>query len=188
MAIYTNLEAVKLGQHGMFESSRLKSSIVGNIYDVVVRDENDKAISVDNGVAVKLGNHVEGELQERYATIAKAGDKVVIIGNPAIVKDAFTKAQSEAYNYSVPAGVAAKAYEVLDDDDDMFAVASYQITKTTGDVAVGDFVVVDGNGAYKVVTADPSATNGFVAKVHSLAVGTYYTMVRLEVLQNKTIG
>ena len=39
------------------------------------------------------------------------------------------------------------------------------------------------------VTADTlSTTNGFIGKIHSLSVGTYYTIVRIQVVQNKQIA
>ena len=56
--IYTNLEASNAGLHGIFESSRLESTDVGRIHDVLVRDESGDSpveIAVDNGVPVKVG-------------------------------------------------------------------------------------------------------------------------------------
>ena len=33
-----------------------------------------------------------------------------------------------------------------------------------------------------------STTNGFIGRIHSISTGTYYTMVRIQVLQNKTVA
>ena len=33
-----------------------------------------------------------------------------------------------------------------------------------------------------------STTNGFIGKIHSVSAGTYYTMVRILVVQNKTVA
>lgn len=185
MAIYTNYDMVELDKHGMFESSRLKATDVGALFDAIVRDDDDKEIPVDNGVAVKIGEYTGDGLQTRYATIAKAGDKIAVTGNPAIVKDAFTKAQEAEYNYFVPAGKPVKTYEVLGEDYEIFAVAQYQFT--SGTPTVGAYVTVDGNGAWAATDVDPSATNGFVGKVHSIASNQFYPMVRIQVLQNKQI-
>ena len=182
MAIYTNLNEVEANVHGMFESSRLKATVVGHLYDAIVR-EDETEIAVDNGVCIKMGEYTGEGLQTRYATVAEAGDKVAVTGSPAIVKDAFTKAQEGEYNFYHTAGTVAKAYELV--EEDIFAVAKYQFT--SGDVKVGAYVVVDGNGAYKATNSDPTTTNGFVGKVHSIASNEFYPMVRIEVIQNKQI-
>ena len=181
MAIYTNLQLVEADKHGMFESSRVNATVVGHLYDAIVRDDAGKAIEVDNGVAIKMGEYTGDGLQTRYATVAKVEDKVAVTGSPAIVKDAFTKAQEGEYNFYHKAGVEAKAYELV--EEDIFAVAEYQFT--SGDVKVGAFVTVDGNGAWAATDVDPTATNGFVGKVHSIAANEFYRMVRIEVIQNK---
>ena len=183
MAIFTNLQLVEADKHGMFESSRIKVTVVGHLYDAIVRDDADKAIEVDNGVAIKMGAHTGDGLQTRFATVAKAGDKIAVTGSPAIVKTARTKAEEAEYNFYHAAGVVAKAYELV--EEDIFAVAKYQFT--AGDVKVGAFVKVDGNGAWEATDVDPSATNGFVGKVHSIAANEFYPMVRIEVIQNKQI-
>ena len=94
MAIYTNLKEVKANVHGMFESSRLKATVVGHLYDAIVRDENDEEIAVDNGVGIKMGEFTGDGLQTKFATVAAAGDKIAVTGSPAVVKDAFTRLQA----------------------------------------------------------------------------------------------
>lgn len=183
MAIYTNLDMVTPDLHGMWESSRVKASIVGHLYDAIVRDNAGTEIEVDNGVAIKVGAYTGDGLQTRFATVAEAGDKIAVVGSPAIVKDAFTKTQEAEYNFTHKPGTVAKAYEIV--EEDIFAVAEYQFT--SGNVEVGAFVTVDGNGAYAATDTDPSATNGFVGKVHSIAANEFYKMVRIEVIQNKQI-
>jgi hypothetical protein len=183
MAIFTNLDMVEADKHGMFESSRLKASVVGHLYDAIVRDNTDAEIEVDNGVAIKMGANTGDGLQTRFATVAAAGDKIAVVGSPAIVKDAFTKTQEAEYNFTHKPGKVAKAYEIV--EEDIFAVADYQFT--SGTVEVGAFVTVDGNGAWAATDVDPTATNGFVGKVHSIAANEFYKMVRIEVIQNKQI-
>lgn len=184
MATYTTSAAEKAGKKGIVETSNLKATTVGNLYDVLVRDASDEPIAVQNGAPVSVGEYTGEGLQERYATIAKAGDKIALVATPAIVKDATTTAGQAEDKFEIAAGVLARAYEIV--EDDKFAVGDYQITE--GTAAVGAYVVVDGNGAYKVVSTDPSATNGFVGKVHSIAEGLTSTLVRIRVLQNKTIA
>lgn len=179
MAVYTNLEATNAGKHGMFESSKIKSAIAGNIYDAIVRDGASKEIAVDNGAPVAIGAYTGDGLQTRYATIATTADVVAVVGSPAIVKEAMTNGQAQDYNFEVKAGQPARVYAL--EAEDVFAVADYQITKSSA-LAVGDTVVVDGKGAYKVATS--TTTEKFVAKIHSISAGSYVTMVRLEVVKN----
>lgn len=189
--IYTNLKAVESKLHGLFESSKLLATDVGNIYDVIVRDGSKNPIDVDNGVAVHVGAYTGNGLQERYATIASAKESIAVIGTPANVKTAMTKAQEQAYNFTNSVGTPAKAYQIQDAKvhDDIFAVASYQFTDdTAAKVKVGALVVVDGKGAWEAHESTELETlktsNGFVGQIHSISVGTYYTIVRIEVVQN----
>lgn len=193
--IFTNLEANEKNLHGMFESSRLMATDVGDIYDVLVRDGNEKAIDVDNGVAIKVGDFTGNGLQERYATIAKVGDKIAVVGSPAEVKTAMTKAQEQPYNFYNKAGNDAKAYQIQDKGihSDVFAVAEYQFTDESKDkIKVGNLVVVDGNGAWvadeKTNLETLKTTNGFIGKIHSFSIANYYRMVRIEVVQNIDIA
>lgn len=194
--VYTNLKAKESDMHGMFESSLMSATDNGRIFDVVVRDENDNAIAVDNGVPVVVGEYTGNGLQERYATIAKATDAIAVVGSPAEVKTALTTEQKQAYHFVNAAEKPAKAYQVNDPSihEDIFAVASYQFTDTSAkNVKVGNLVVTDGKGMY-VAQADATqlstltATNGFIGKIHSISAGTYYTMVRIQVVQNKTVA
>ena len=89
--IYTNLKSYEQDKHGMFESSLMLATDVGNLFDVVVRDEHQKEIAVDNGVPVCVGDYTGNGLEERYATIAKATDAIAVIGTPAEVKTAFKR-------------------------------------------------------------------------------------------------
>lgn len=192
MAIYTNLKAVETNLHGLFESSLLAATDIGDLYDVIVRDEYEKAIDVDNGVAIKVLDFTGNGLQERYATIAGVKDKIAVIGTPAIVKSATTKGQEQAYNFTNPAGKSAKAYQIQDPSvhTDVFGIASYQFTDDSKDqVKVGAYVVVDGEGAWVAQEDEPEATSyGFIGKIHSIAVGSYYTIVRISVVQNTQLA
>lgn len=177
--IYTNLKAVEANMHGIFESSRLKASTVGRILDLVVDDKD-----VDNGVPLKVGEPTGDGLQTRKADVAAIGDKVYIAGTPALVKDAYNQAQAQSYNFTNKAGKPIKAYEVLGDDYEIFAVADYQFTDDKAPV-VGDYVVTDGAGKWVAQSTEPVSTYGFIGKVHSIAVGNFVNMVRIECIQNE---
>lgn len=194
--IFTNLKAKESAMHGMFESSLMSATDIGRIFDVIVRDDSQKPIEIDNGVPVKVGDYTGNGLQERYATIAKVKDAIAVIGSPAEVKTALNTEQAQAYHFVNAVGQTAKAYQVNDPAvfEDIFAIASYQFTDTSADdVKVGRLVVTDGKGMY-VAQADGTqmstltSTNGFIGRIHSISVGTYYTMVRIQVLQNKDIA
>ena len=192
--IYTNLKAKENGLHGIWESSQLLATDVGNVYDALVRD-GETPIEVDNGVALKIGDYTGNGLEERYATIAKITDKIAVTGAPAEVKTALTTEQGQAYNYTNPAGKPVKTYQIADPSvhTDIFGIASYQFTDDSAkNVKVGNLVTVDGKGAWVASEATELDTlqtsNGFVGRIHSLAVGTYYTIVRIQVLQNKDIA
>lgn len=181
--IYTNLSAVEAKQHGMFESSRLKATDIGRIYDALVRDDTGREIAVDNGVAIKIGEFTGNGLQEVYATIAKKADKIAVTGAPALVKDAFTTLQAQPFNYTNIAGNPVKSYEVT--KDDIFAIADYQFTDATAaEVKVGAYVNVDENGAWEASATEPAGC-AFVGKIHSIAAGNFYTMVRIVCVKNE---
>ncbi len=183
--IYTNLKENEVKLHGLFESSNLKSTDVGNIYDVLVQNEGGTNIDVDNGVAVHVGDYTGNGLQERKGTIATNKQKIAVVGAPANVKDAFTNAQAQPYNFYIPAGKPAKAYEIV--EEDIFGVASYQFTKESAEYLKKDaYVVVDGNGMW-VAQQDEPVGNGFVGKIHSISTGTYFTIVRIFTIQNKDV-
>lgn len=193
--IYTNLKARERKLHGIFESSHLLATDVGDLYDAVVRDEGQKPIEVDNGVAIHMGEFTGDGLQERYATIAKVGEKIAVTGAPANVKEARTTEEAQAYNYTNPAGKPAKTYAIQDPDKhaDIFGIAEYQFTdESAAKVKQGNLVTVDGKGAWvasEVGQLDTlKGTNGFVGKIHSISYGTFYNIVRVSVIQNKNIA
>ena len=183
MAIYGNaLNWNSDDRHCVFESSNLKSSIVGNIYDVIVRDNEDKEVSIDNGMPISVGDFANDGLQVRYGKVASVGDKIAVVGTPALIKDAHSKQSEQPYNFYNKAGSVAKAYEVV--AEDIFGVSKEFVD---GDVKVGATVVWNPTSGKYEVTAGATTSNGFVAKVHSIQVGTFYDLVRLFVVKNETV-
>lgn len=175
------------GKHGIFESSKLKATDVGKIFDLVFDED------VDNGVAVKVGDPTYDGLQTRKGTIADKGDKIAVTGSSPDVKDAVTKAQSQPYNFTNVAGAPVKCYQVLEEENEIFAVASYQFSTIVGANKLpkeGNYVVVDGKGGYVEVAASAKpedTTYGFIGRVHSVVQGNALNMVRIECIKNAQV-
>lgn len=197
---YVNSDAN--GRHGIFESSRLKATDVGRLYDARVQATANNVtsdIEVDNGVAIKIGDFTGNGLQEVYATIAGVGDKIAVVGTVPVVKDAYTKEQEDRTHFTNKAGHLAKAYEVLNDSHEIFAVADYQFTDASkANIKVGNYVTWDGTGMWVAVAStatapkfagENGATNGFIGKVHSIAYDNIglTTIVRIQCIQNVQI-
>ena len=183
---FVNADAQKKGFHGCWESSRLKATDVGRIHDTLVVN-GETPIQVDNGVPVKIGDFTGEDLQQIYATVAKIGDKIAVVGTDPVVKDAYTKAGAAPVYFTNPAGKLSRTYEVLNDSQEIFAVADYQFTDASkANIKFGAYVVTDGNGMWVAQTAKPGDTYGFIGKVHSLVPDTVgnYTLVRIQCVQN----
>ena len=205
MAIFSNLTELQSGTHAIFESSLIRSTISGHTNDVLVVSESGSGenvtrtpIDVDNGVAVRVkefthdpnaNNTLMNGFQERYAVIAGTKDKISVLGTPALIKDNLTTfSGNEAFFYN-KAGVDAKAYELVGDengDGDVFGVTKEAFANPNdANIRVGSYVVVNGNGKYVVQAAKPTMANyGFVGQIVHTATNNFYTMVRIYVLQN----
>ena len=133
MALFTNLQELQAGNHAIFDSSLIRSTISGHINDVLVVSESGSGenltrtpIDADNGTAVRVKEfthdpNANGTLmngfQERYAVIAGVKDKISVLGTPALTKDNLTSfTGNEAFFYN-KAGVDAKAYELVGDEN-----------------------------------------------------------------------
>ena len=182
------------GYRGYFESSRLKATDVGRIHDTLVESvaTNDgktvyTPIEIDNGVPVKIGDFTGEDLQQIHATIAGVGDKIAVVGTDPVVKNAASRAGEAPIYFTNPAGKLSRTYEVLNDSQEIFAVASYQFTAASqANIKVGAYVVTDGNGMWVAQAAAPGNTYGFIGKVHSLVPDTVgnFTLVRIQCVQN----
>lgn len=195
MAIFTNLAVVPQTVHGLFRSSRLRSTTSGHQFSARVQETQSGQlvdIPVDNGVAVKLGAYTGDGLEERLATIAAVTDKICVTANVPIVKDAMTKAQDSEVNFYTKAGQLVRVYQVEADpvDGDIFGVGLHQFSNATAsDVAVGAYVKVDGNGGWTAVAAKPDAeATGFIGQIHSIQKGLYYSVVNIFAIQNKDVA
>lgn len=179
MAIYTTLNQVASEKHWIFESSNMKATIVGNIYDGICTED------VDNGTALVLGDYTGNGLQERKVEVAKDASKpVVIAGSVPVIKDAFTTEQGQPYHFYNKAGKPIRCYEVV--KDDIFGVSKEAIKGDAQKIKKDALVKIDvTNGGYEISDEDPSATCAFVGKIHSIVTGTFYDLVRIQVVKNK---
>ena len=138
-------DLVKGDAHVVAESSRLKATGAGHIYDL------EMIADTDNGTIVALGAHVEGQVYK--AKEFAAGDKPYFILTPPLAYNGKKIWSDEKYFFNAK-GEIARAYELY--VDDIFTVSEDAFTGTP---AVGKFV----DATYTV--ADAAAEAGFVGEI-----------------------
>ena len=138
-------DLVKGNAHVVAESSRLKATGVGHIYDLEMIEDTD------NGTIVAIGAHVEGQVYKAKAYAE--GDKPYFILTPPLAYNGKKSWSDEKYFYNAK-GEIARAYELH--VDDIFTVSEDAFT---GTAAVGKFV----DATYAVKDAAPEA--GFVGEI-----------------------
>ena len=132
-------------EHVVAESSRLKATGAGHIYDLEMIEDTD------NGTIVALGAHVEGQLYKAKAYAA--GDKPYFILTPPLAYNGKKAWSAEKYFYNAK-GEVARAYELY--VDDMFTLSEDAFTGTP---AVGKYV----DATYAITDAAPES--GFVGEI-----------------------
>ena len=138
-------DLVKGTDHVVAESSRLKATGAGHIYDLEMIEDTD------NGTIVALGAHVEGQLYKAKAYAE--GDKPYFILTPPLAYNGKKAWSDEKYFYNAK-GEVARAYELY--VDDMFTLSEDAFTGTP---AVGKYV----DATYAVKEAAPES--GFVGEI-----------------------
>ena len=138
-------DLVKGTDHVVAESSRLKATGVGHIYDLEMIEDTD------NGTIVALGAHVEGQVYKAKAYAE--GDKPYFILTPALAYNGKKAWSDEKYFYNAK-GEIARAYELY--VDDIFTVSADAFTGTP---VVGKYV----DATYVVKEAAPES--GFVGEI-----------------------
>ena len=138
-------DLVKGDAHVVAESSRLKATTAGHIYDLKV------AKDTDNGTIVAVGAHVEGQVfaAKDYA----AGDKPYILITPPFAYNGKKAWSDEKYFYNAKDEIA-RAYELY--VGDIFTVSADAFVGTPEE---GKYV----NATYTV--ADTAAESGFVGEI-----------------------
>lgn len=138
-------DLVKGTAHVVAESSRLKATTAGHIYDL------EMIADTDNGTIVGIGAHVEGQVYKAKAFAN--GDKPYFILTPPLAYNGKKSWSDEKYFYNAK-GEIARAYELH--VDDIFTVSEDAFTGTP---AVGKFV----DATYAV--ADAAGEAGFVGEI-----------------------
>ena len=131
--------------HIVAESSRLKATTVGHIYDLEMIDDTD------NGTIVALGAHVEGQVYKAKAYAN--GDKPYFVLTPPLAYNGKKSWSDEKYFYNAK-GEIARAYEL--NTDDIFTVSEDAFTGTP---AVGKFV----DATYAIKESAPET--GFAGEI-----------------------
>lgn len=138
-------DLVKGTAHVVAESSRLKATTAGHIYDLEMIEDTD------NGTIVAVGAHVEGQLFK--AKTYAAGDKPYLILTPPLAYNGKKIWSDEKYFYNAT-GEIARAYELY--AGDIYTVSANAFTGTP---AVGKFV----DATHTV--ADEAGSTGFVGEI-----------------------
>lgn len=138
-------DLVKGADHIVAESSRLKATTAGHIYDL------EMIADTDNGTIVAIGDHVEGQLYKAKAYAAEA--KPYLVLTPPLAYNGRKAWSDEKYFYNAT-GEVARAYELHVDD-----IYTLSANAFTGKVAVGKYV--DNTYAIK----DTAPASGFVGEI-----------------------
>ena len=138
-------DLVKGTDHIVAESSRLKATGAGHIYDL------EMIADTDNGTIVALGAHVEGQVYKAkaYAT----GSKPYLVLTPPLAYNGKKAWSDEKYFYNAK-GEIARAYELYADD-----IYTISADAFTGTPAVGKYV----DATYAIKDTAPST--GFVGEI-----------------------
>ena len=148
-------------KHIVAESSRLKATTAGHIYDL------EMIADTDNGKIVAIGAHTEGQVFKAKAYAA--GDKPYLVLTPALAYNGRKGQSDEAYFYNAT-GEIARAYEL--NVDDIYTLSSNAFDGTP---AVGKFV----DATYKITAS--AGTTGFVGEIIEEVNYTYGTSYRVIV-------
>ena len=148
--------------HVVAESSRLKATTVGHIYDLEMIEDTD------NGTIVAIGDHVDGQLFKAKAYAE--GDKPYFILTPPLAYNGKKIWSDEKYFYNAK-GEVARAYELH--VDDIFTVSAEAFVGTP---AVGKFV----DASYTVADV---AGDGFVGQIIEEVFYTNSVSYRVRVIK-----
>ena len=158
MNVFDNIQGVA---HVVAESSRLKATTTGHIYDLEMIEDTD------NGTIIAVGAHVEGQVFK--AKTYAAGDKPYLVLTPPLAYNGKKAWSDEKYFYNAK-GEIARAYELH--KDDIFTVSADAFT---GSPEVGKYV----DATYTVTESAPAA--GFVGEIIEEVIYTNSTSYRILV-------
>ena len=158
MNVFDNIQGTA---HVVAESSRLKATTAGHIYDLKMIEDTD------NGTIVAVGAHVEGQVFK--AKTYAAGDAPYLVLTPPLAYNGKKAWSDEKYFYNAN-GEIARAYELH--KDDIFTVSADAFT---GSPEVGKYV----DATYTVKESAPAT--GFVGEIIEEVTYTNSTSYRILV-------
>ena len=158
MNVFDNIQGTA---HVVAESSRLKATTAGHIYDLEMIE------NTDNGTIVAVGAHVEGQVFK--ANAYAVGDKTYLVLTPPLAYNGKKAWSDEKYFYNAK-GEIARAYELH--KDDIFTVSADAFT---GSPEVGKYV----DATYTVAESAPAT--GFVGEIIEEVTYTNSTSYRILV-------
>ena len=159
MNVFDNIQGTT---HVVAESSRLKATISGHIYDLKMTEDTD------NGTIVGIGQFVEEQVFK--AKTYAAGDTPYLVLTPPLAYNGKKAWSDEKYFYNAN-GEIARAYELH--KDDIFTVSADAFT---GSPAVGKYV----DSTYTVAEATTNI-HGFVGEIIEEVTYTNSTSYRILV-------
>ena len=159
MNVFDNIQGTA---HVVAESSRLKATTTGHIYDLKMTE------NTDNGTIVAIGDHVEGQVFK--AKTYAAGDTPYLVLTPPLAYNGKKAWSDEKYFYNAK-GEIARAYELY--KDDIFTVSADAFT---GSPEVGKYV----DSTYTVAEATTNI-HGFVGEIIEEVTYTNSTSYRILV-------
>ena len=159
MNVFDNIQGTP---HVVAESSRLKATISGHIYDLKMTEDTD------NGTIVGIGKFVDEQVFE--AKTYAAGDTPYLVLTPPLAYNGKKAWSDEKYFYNAN-GEIARAYELH--KDDIFTVSADAFT---GSPAVGKYV----DSTYTVAEATTNI-HGFVGEIIEEVTYTNSTSYRILV-------
>lgn len=141
-------------EHIVAESSRLKATIAGHIYDLRMIEDTDNGIivSVDNTIKPSDAGYNEEE-QVYNAKAYASGDKPYLVLTPPLAYNGRKLWSAEKYFYNAK-GDVARCYELY--EDDIYTISEMAFS---GSPAVGKYV----DATYAVTDMAPS--DGFVGQI-----------------------
>ena len=144
--------------HAVCESSKLKATTAGHIYDLKCHQD------LDNGTIVGVGTHVEGQVfnSKTYA----AGDIACLVLTAPVAYNGNTYKSEEKFFYNA-AGELARAYELH--VGDIYTISAKGLTGTP---EVGSYI-----DATNKVAASAGST-GFVGQIIEDTGAAYRILVK----------
>ena len=142
MNVFDNIQGTA---HVVAESSRLKATTAGHIYDLEMIE------NTDNGTIVAVGAHVEGQVFKAKA-FANGDKPYLVLTSPFAYNGNKYKSEEKFFYNAI--GEIARAYELYVDD-----IYTLSADAFTGSPAVGKYV----DATYTVKDSAPAT--GFVGEI-----------------------